>query len=147
VPATIDGPVLVSAGDLNGFELGSKVLNPYEGFRGLKPTTSIQDGIFVFDGTFSVPLASALSHTQASAALLKKNDVAGAVREARIGEQIAPGEVATEVALGDALGASGAKNEADAAYQRALDKVATMEPGAREEWQATVAEKRKKVVR
>ena len=147
VPPVIDGPVLVSAGDLNGFELGSSVLNPNEGFRKLRPTTSIQDGIFVFEGRFSVPLASALSHTQVSATLLKKGDVAGAVREARIGEQIAPGEVATEMALGDALGAAGAKEEADAAYQRALAKVETMEPGAREVWQKTVAEKRGKLGR
>ncbi len=60
VPPVIDGPVLISAGDLNGFEFGSSVLNPYEAFRGLKPSAYVQDGVFVFDGRFAVPLASAL---------------------------------------------------------------------------------------
>lgn len=145
VPETISGTVLISAGDLNGFELGSSVLNPYEGFRKLKPVTSIQDGMFVFEGTFPVKLASALSHTLASARLLKAGDKAGALAEARTGERLAPDEVATEIALGDAAAAAGLNDEALAAYARARLKAETMEPGAREDWLKTINEKTAKV--
>lgn len=141
VPAVIDGSVLISAGDLNGFELGSRVLNPYEGFRELKPTAFIQDGVFVFDGRFAVPLASALSHVQRSEMALKKGDVAGALQEAKVGESVAPGFVQTEMALGNAELAAGQLLEARAAYARASMKIETMEPGAREIWRQTVANK------
>jgi hypothetical protein len=141
VPPVIDGPVLISAGDLNSFESGSRVLNAYEGFRGLKPTAFVQDGMFVFDGRFAVPLASALSHVQRSQAALRKSDVAGALSEAKVGETIAPGFVQTEMALGDAEVAAGQKVEARAAYGRAAVKIETMEPDAREVWRQTVAGK------
>jgi hypothetical protein len=141
VPPVIDGPVLISAGDLNSFESGSRVLNAYEGFRGLKPTAFIQDGVFVFDGQFAVPLASSLSHVQRSQVALRKGDVAGALSEAEVGEKIAPGFVQTEMALGDAEVAAGKMVEARAAYQRAGEKIETMEPGERETWRKTLAEK------
>jgi len=144
VPPVIDGPVLISAGDLNFFEMGSKVLNPYLAFQGVKPTAVIQDGIFVYDGRFAVPLASALAHTQTSATLLKAKDAAGALKEAELAEQIAPGEVEVERALGDALVAVGRKSEALAAYDRAGAKIATMEPEAREKWEPDLAGWRKK---
>ncbi len=135
-PPAIKGPVFISAGDLNGFEFGSRVLNPYESFRGLKPVASIQGGIFVYQGSFNVPLASALSHVEASTRLLKAHDLPGALREAQAGESIAPGEIMPEMALGDALTAAGDRPAATAAYQRAHAKIETMEPGAREQWEA-----------
>ncbi len=46
--------------DLNGFEFGSSVLNPYESFRSLQPNANIQNGVLVYNGTYSIPLASAL---------------------------------------------------------------------------------------
>ena len=141
VPPVIDGPVLISAGDLNSFESGSRVLNAYEGFRGLKPTAFIQDGVFVFDGQFAVPLASSLSHVQRSQVALRKGDVAGALSEAEVAEKIAPGFVQTEMALGDAEVAAGKMVEARAAYQRAGEKIETMEPGERETWRQTLAQK------
>ncbi len=145
VPVAIDGPVLISAGSLNGFELGSSVLNPYEGFRGMKPTAFVQDGIFVFDGHFRVPLASALVYVQRSAAAMKKGDVGGALRNAAQGEEIAPGAVQTELALGDAKAASGQKTDALAAYGRARTAIATMEPEGREVWGKVLEEKVGKV--
>lgn len=144
-PAVIDGPVLISAGDLNGFEFGSNVLNPYEGFRGLKPAAYVQDGVFVFDGRFAVALASALSHVQQSGALLKAKDVAGAVREAEVAVATAPGEVQPEIAMGDALAAAGRGSEAKVHYGRALEKVRSMRAGAREVWEKTIGDKVKEV--
>lgn len=141
VPPVIDGPVLISAGDLNGFELGSRVLNPYEGFRELKPVAFVQDGVFVFEGRFAVPLASALLYVQRSTAALAQGDIAEALRQAEAGERIAPGFVQTELALGDAEAAAGNSTVARAAYARAGEKMATMEPEAQEIWHGTLAAK------
>lgn len=140
VPVTITGPVLISAGTLTGFEYGSNILNPYRGFQGLKPVTSIQDGVLVFEGTFQVPLASAMSFVQQSA-LLKEKDNAGALAAAQQAVGIAPGELLPQMVLGDALAAAGRKDEAREAYGRAMDVVKTMEPGAQEEWGAKVRAK------
>jgi len=52
VPGAIDGPVLMSAGVLSGFEFGPGKLNAYEQFQGLKPVAVIDYGVFVFDGHF-----------------------------------------------------------------------------------------------
>ena len=140
VPVTITGPVLISAGTLTGFEYGSNILNPYRGFQGLKPVTSIQDGVLVFEGTFQVPLASAMSFVQQSA-LLKEKDNAGALAAAQQAVGIAPGELLPQMVLGDALAAAGRKDEAREAYGRAMDVVKTMEPGGQEEWGAKVRAK------
>jgi 4-amino-4-deoxy-L-arabinose transferase-like glycosyltransferase len=141
VPLTIQGPVLLSAGTLTGFEYGTKGMNPYRQFEQLTPTASIQDGVEVYDGTFTVPLASALSHVQQSTRLLETKDTVGALTEARQAVALAPGEMLTELALGDALAAAGQKDEARAAYTRAMDAVNTLEPEARESWGSRVGKK------
>ncbi len=140
-PSILVGPVLISAGDLNGFELGSSVLNPYESFRSIHPTEFIQNGVFWFDGTFTVPLASALPHVELSTLALKRHDIPRAVAEAQQGELLAPGEVEPELALGDALAAAGRADEARAAYTRASQKIETMEPDAREIWRRKLSKK------
>jgi hypothetical protein len=141
VPATITGPVLISAGTLTGFELGSEVLNPYREFAGKTPVTSVQDGVLVFEGTFEVPLASALSYAQESKALRGKKDFEGAVAAARQAVAIAPNYLQPWMALGDSLAGLGRKDEAREAYARAIDVVKTMEPGAQEEWEMQVQKK------
>ena len=141
VPAVIDGVVLISAGDLNGFEFGSGVLNPYEDFRAKQPVARVQDGVFVYEGSFPVPLASALGHVVESTILLKKNDPQGAVREAQSAISTAPGEVQPEIAMGDALLALGRKDEARDHYGRARPRIESMTPGARAIWEKTLADK------
>ncbi len=69
-PPSIDGPLLISAGDLSGFEFGAGALNPYEQFKYLRPTAVIQYGVFVFDGHFEIPLAAAISHAQKARRLM-----------------------------------------------------------------------------
>ena len=103
MPPVIDGPVLISAGDWTGFERGSNVLNPYRGFQKLKPVTSIQDGVLVYEGRFAVPLASAMSHVQQSELLLKQKNVDGALAEAQQAVAIAPDDLEPQIAFGDAL--------------------------------------------
>jgi hypothetical protein len=141
VPPVIKGPVLISAGDLTGFEFGSNVLNPYREFQAVRPSEMIGYGVLVYDGEYSVPLASAYAHVQRSGALLKEKKVDVALAEARQGVAVAPEAVQTQVAVGDALKASGRDGEANAAYGRALGIVQTMEPGARESWTERVRKK------
>src|SRR6185369_9624860 len=64
VPPAIDGTVLMSAGVLSGFEFGPGALNPYRQFQQLRPVAVVDDGVFVFEGRFEIPLASALGRAQ-----------------------------------------------------------------------------------
>jgi len=141
LPAAAGADRLISAGDLNGFELGSSVLNPYESFRSLQPTRFIQNGVFWFDGTFTVPLASALPNVESSALALKRHDIPQALAEAQQAELLAPGEIEPELALGDTLTAAGRTDEARAAYTRASQKIETMEPDARQIWRKELSDK------
>ncbi len=141
VPPVIDGPVLISAGTLTGFEYGSSVLNPYRGFEQLEPVTSIQDGVLVFEGRFAVAEASAMSHVQQSELLLKQKQLDGALAEAQQAVAIAPEGLLAQMALGNALAALGRKDEAKVAYVKAAGLVSTMEPGAQEEWTPKVEKK------
>ena len=141
VPVTITGPVLISAGTLTGFEYGSNALNPYRGFQGLEPVTSIQNGVLVFEGAFRVPEASAMSYAQEAKALRKKKDFEGALAAAQRAVAIAPDELLPRMELAESLAAAGRKAEARAAYGRVLNVVKTMEPGATEEWGAQVQKK------
>lgn len=51
VPPGVDGPVLISAGTLSGFEFGPGPLNPYEVFKHQQPTDVIDYGVFVSTDT------------------------------------------------------------------------------------------------
>ncbi len=139
--SVISGTVLISAGDLNGFEFGSRVLNPYESFRTLEPIANIQNGVLVYQGTYTIPLASAMPHIDRSAAALTAQNLPLAISEAQQAEQLAPGDVAPEFALGDALTAAGRSADARAAYLRAQPKIQSMEPASRDIWQEILADK------
>jgi hypothetical protein len=141
VPEVIHGPVFLSAGDWTWFEGGSSVLNPYLEFQKLTPVTSIQDGVLVYEGEFHVPLASAISHVLRSAELLKQKKNDEALAEARQAVAIAPDALQAHMALGDALATAGNKDEARAAYGRALEVAQTMEDGARETWSQRIQKK------
>ena len=145
VPATIDtaidGPLLISAGDLNGFEFGSSVLNPYESMRNVTPTAYIQDGIFVFNGRFNLPLAAALAHVDHAQFLFAAHNNRAALSEAILAESLAPNAVEPELILGDTQAAAGNKQAARQAYARAIPTIQTMEPEARDQWLATVHKK------
>jgi tetratricopeptide (TPR) repeat protein len=134
VPRHIEGPVLISAGTLTGFELGSDVLNPYREFEKLQPVANIQDGVLVFEGSFDVPLASAMSHVVRSGDLLTLKKPQEALAEAQAAVRIAPDALQTQMALGDALAALNRHGDADVAYEKALAIARTMEPSAQEVW-------------
>ena len=128
VPPSIDGTVLMSAGVLSGFEFGPGVLNPYLQFQSLQPVAVIDHGVFVFRGHFEIPLASALSHVQKAALLLRENNNAAALAEARQAEQLAPDSATVNAALGHALDANGHSADAASYYLKALTLAKTVEP-------------------
>lgn len=134
VPPTIHGPVLLSAGSMSGFELGSSVLNPYTQFEKMEPTTSIEHGILVFDGTFQVPHASAMCHAQRSSTLREANKLPEALAEAQTAVSIDPDALQSQMALGEAMAAVKQTEPAKEAFQKALLIAQTMEPSAQMAW-------------
>jgi len=140
-PPTITGPVLISASDLTGYEYGSNVLNPYRDFQKLRPTAVIEQGVFVFDGTFNVPMASALGHAQRAGTLLNNQKLDEALAEAQAAVTLAPDAMQSQMAMGDVLTAMHKGDEAHSAYQKAMVIARTMEPSAQEVWVATIQQK------
>jgi tetratricopeptide (TPR) repeat protein len=128
VPPAIDGPVFMSAGVESGFEFGPGALNAYEQFKHLKPNAIIDYGVFVYDGHFDIPLASALSHVQKAGLLLAANKIPEALIEAQQAQALAPDSANTNATLGRALDADGRSGEAIPYYQRALMLAQSVEP-------------------
>jgi tetratricopeptide (TPR) repeat protein len=128
VPPSVDGTILVSDGDLNGFEFGPTPLNPYDAFKNAKPVAIIQHGVNVFEGHFDIPLAAALSHAQNAQNSLAAKNVTAALDEAERGVALAPDSAVTNAALGDALAALGRRDEARAQYEKALRIAKTVQP-------------------
>jgi 4-amino-4-deoxy-L-arabinose transferase-like glycosyltransferase len=143
VPAAIDGPVLISGGDLSGFEFGPGTLNPYEQFKTLQPTAVIQYGVFVYDGHFEIPLAASLTHSQKAGDLLTANNFPAALNEAEQAVALAPQDVKANSILGDVLVKLNRNSEARASYERALHLAKTTEPEFRTGWIADLQKKLK----
>lgn len=127
-PAVIDGTILISAGNLSGFEYGPDALNPYAQFKTLKPTAVIQHSVFVFDGHFEIPAAAAVGHQQKAQDLLSESKFEEALVEAQRAVQLSPDAVASNNLLGDVLVALNRKDDARAAYQHALKSAQTIHP-------------------
>ena len=122
------GTVLISAGDLEGIEFGDGKLNPYEQFWRVKPTAVIQHSVYVFDGTFTIPLAAALWEAHEASDLVDAGNLNAALVKAEDAERLAPGSGQVVDTLGDVLAALGKKAEALAAYERALQIEETVRP-------------------
>jgi tetratricopeptide (TPR) repeat protein len=134
VPASIDGPVLISAGVLSGYEFGPGELNPYDQFTRLRPTAVIEHGVFVFDGHFDIPLASALNHLTQSRLQEKAGHMDEAMAEAQTAVQLAPNSLQTQARLGFLLLKSGRQDEGQQTLQRALTIAETVKPDLQSSW-------------
>jgi hypothetical protein len=128
VPTSIDGPVLISAGNLSGFEFGPGALDPYAQFKSLTPTAEIDHSVFVFDGKFELPLASALSRVQKAQNFAQNKQLEQALHEAQAAVALAPNAIQTNLALADVLSAMGQFQSARANYEKALQLAKTVEP-------------------
>jgi hypothetical protein len=131
VPPSIAGAVLISAGDLSGCEWPSAQVNPYRSFHSLHPDLTIDDSVFVYQGTFAVPEISAVSLAQQSERLLEKKQPGPALVLAREAVVIAPENLFAETSLGDAAAASGEKQMAERAWLAAIRIAQHLEPDAR----------------
>ena len=140
-PAEIDGPVLISASNLSGYEYGPAALNPYEQFKHITPTMVIQNGLFVFDGHFAIPQAAAVGHVQKAQDLLTSKQLPEALAEAQEAVTLAPNSTSANAALGDVLSAMGQNDDARKAYQKALLLAQTVEPEFQIGWVGTIQEK------
>ena len=129
VPPVIHRPVIISAGDLSGCEWSSSQLNPYRSFQHVRPVASIDYGVFVYQGTFAVPQAAALSRAQHVSEWLHQNPQQALVL-AREAVAIDPGDLAAETALGDAAAAAGHAQEARTAFESAILAAKRLSPGA-----------------
>jgi hypothetical protein len=130
IPPSITGAVLISAGDLSGCEWPSAQINPYRSFQSLHPDLTIDDSVFVYQGTFAVPEISAVSRAQQSHALLEKKQSEPALVLSREAVATAPDNLFSETALGDAAAAAGDKQMAETAWQAAIQAAQHLEPGA-----------------
>ncbi len=130
IPPSITGAVVISAGDLSGCEWPSAQVNPYRSFQSLHPDLTIDDSVFVYQGTFAVPEISAVSLAQQSETYLEKKQPGPALVLAREAVVIAPENLFAETALGDAAAASGEKQLAASAWQAAIRIAQHLEPDA-----------------
>jgi len=128
VPVSINGPVLISASNLSGVEFGPGPLDPYGQFKLLKPSAMIDRGVFVFEGTFEVPLVAAISRTQKAYNLLQEKQLDLALQEAHAAVALAPESIQTNNALGDVLREMGQPQQARASYEKSLDLAKRIEP-------------------
>jgi 4-amino-4-deoxy-L-arabinose transferase-like glycosyltransferase len=140
VPPIVHGPILVSLGDLNGFEFGTRVRNPYQQLFERKPDAVIANGVAVFYGDFPLPLAASLQYVHQAEASLTKNPTA-ALAAARQAVALTPEGFDANRALGDALAATGNKPDARAAYLLAQRRIADMEPSAQQQWTPILTQK------
>jgi hypothetical protein len=127
IPSEIDGPVLISADELTGYESGPGPLNPYENFLSLPPTATIEGGVLVYDGHFSVPRLAAFTNR-----FLNRNEIETnpqhALAVARQGVILDPDNAESWTFLGRALKANQQKDEARAAFQKAIEVAESVEP-------------------
>jgi len=134
VPASIDGPVLISAGTLSGYEFGPDELNPYDQFQRLRPTAVIDYGVFVFDGHFDIPLASALNHVTQAQLKQQAGRLDDALADAQTAAQLAPNSVQAQAQLGFLLLKVNRPDEGHQALQRALTLAQTIKPELQNGW-------------
>lgn len=128
VPTSIDGPVLISASNLSGVEFGPGSLDPFGQFKQLKPTAVIDNGVFVFDGHFDVPLAAAISKVQKARNLAEAKQLDQALQEAHAALALAPESIQTQLAVGDILREMDQPQQARPFYEKALQLARSIEP-------------------
>ena len=133
-PPAIDGPVLISASNLSGYEFGPGALNPYEQFKALRPTAVIHYGVFVFDGHFEIALAASIGHSQKAAQFLAAKRLPEALAEAQRAVALAPDAVKPNALVGDIYAALGQPGQARESYEKALNLAKTVEPEFQRGW-------------
>jgi hypothetical protein len=133
VPQVVKGPILISYGDLGGYEFGTWVRNPYEMFNRRKPDAVIMNSIAVFYGDFAIPDATAMAYIRRATRAMK-SDPAAALSAARTAVSLVPNGFDANRALGDALEANNDLEGAKSAYRVVMGRLPEMEPSAQQRW-------------
>jgi tetratricopeptide (TPR) repeat protein len=133
VPPVVHGPVFISYLDLDGYEFGSAKRNPYQQFVALEPDAVIQDGVAVYNGDYSIPMARAMKYVSNAWRLRGSKDLAGALQSAETAVSADPQFINAQNVLGRVLQDQGRNAEAASHYNQALAIARTMEPSAQEE--------------
>jgi hypothetical protein len=134
VPPVIEGTVLVSATEMSGEAWGPGELNPYGLFRTERPVTCLAGSILVYQGSFPVPLASALSRLWKAVALANHGEFDGALAEVYSAESLAPHSVDVQFVLGRVLKAAGQREQSRQAFANALHFATTIHPESQAYW-------------
>lgn len=121
VPAVIHGAVLISASELSGAAWSVKEMNPYARFQNMNADERIDNGVFVYRGDIPLADASAVSAAFLAWSKIDQKQPQQALALADQAVQEAPKNFFALSALGDAAAAAGQKDEARAAYRKALD--------------------------
>jgi len=138
VPPVIHGAVLLSASEVAGGTWPSKEMNPYQRFQTLKPDEEIDYGILVYKGDIPMAEAGGMSRALQAGNKLQQKQVPEALAIAEDAVKIAPDNLFAQWVLGDAEAASGHKDEAHAAYLRAIEITKRMEPERAAEFQGYI---------
>jgi hypothetical protein len=133
VPPVVHGPILVSFPDLNGFEFGTKVRNPYQSLFERKPDIVIADAVAVYYGDYSLPDASAMEYVRHGRQLLNRNPQQALVF-ARQAVAASPQGYASNWLLADALDRTGDSADAIPVYEVVRRRISEMEPDAQQRW-------------
>jgi hypothetical protein len=128
VPPVIHGAVLLSASEVAGGTWPSKDMNPYQRFQTLKPDEEIDYGILVYEGDIPMAEAGGTSRALQAWSKLQQKQVPEALAIAQDAVKMAPENLMAQWVLGDAETAVGHKDEAHAAYLRAIEITKRMEP-------------------
>jgi hypothetical protein len=128
IPSTISGTVLVSSTETSGILWGPDNLNPYAPFRDRTPDATIGNIIFVYRGTFDVPLLAAETNASAAIGLMRQRRFPEALALAQTAVQQAPDSADVNAFLAQILLASGRTAEGQQAIATALHLAQTNHP-------------------
>ena len=145
VPPVIHGSVLLSASEVAGGTWPSKDLNPYRRFQSMKPDEEIDHGILVYRGDIPMEDAGGVSRAVQAWGKLQKKQAQEALALAEEAVAIAPNNLYAQWSLGDVKAALGKKDEARAAYAKAIEISGHMEPERAAEYAGFIQESMKKL--
>ncbi len=132
VPEEIQGPVLISSEALVGSDFGPGQMNAYEQFLHLRPDAVLQGEVLIFNGTFHVPKAAALSHFILARNHLQSGRTNEAILEAKTAAELDPDLRRTHELMASLYYKNKQADQARAEYQTAVHLYKTVEPDFQE---------------
>jgi hypothetical protein len=117
IPATVDGPIFLSASEVAGTLWGGEAYNPYVAFRDKPPSALIAHSILVYEGRFELAAAAAIAHEMAAAQHAGTGQLEQAMAEAQAALAIAPNAAGAHAARARVLAGLSRFQEAREEYQ------------------------------